>query len=132
MPDPVFVDANAVMYLIGAPHPNRDRAQALLDDLVVGRTRLVTDAEVFQELLWRYSRGNRPTAIADAFETMKALADEVFPVGMAELDAARDLVAAGIGPRDAIHAACMRAHRIGRILTFDTGFDRIPGIERIA
>lgn len=132
MPEPVFVDANAVMYLIGAPHPNRDRAQALLDDLVVARTRLVTDAEVFQEFLWRYSRSNRPTAIADAFETTKALADEVFAVGMAELDVARSLVASGIGPRDAIHAACMRGHRIRRILTFDADFDRIPGIERIA
>jgi predicted nucleic acid-binding protein len=37
----------------------------------------------------------------------------------------------GISPRDAIHAAVMLNHEIEWIATFDSDFDRIPGIRRL-
>jgi predicted nucleic acid-binding protein len=37
----------------------------------------------------------------------------------------------GLSARDAIHVAVMRSLDIDRILSFDAGFDRYPGIERI-
>jgi predicted nucleic acid-binding protein len=37
----------------------------------------------------------------------------------------------GISARDAVHAAVMLNHEIGSIATFDTGFDRVPGIRRL-
>jgi predicted nucleic acid-binding protein len=37
----------------------------------------------------------------------------------------------GISARDAVHLAVMRAHRIRRVISFDRGFDRIEGIERL-
>ena len=33
--------------------------------------------------------------------------------------------------RDAVHLAVMQRHGITRILSFDTGFDGIVGVERI-
>ncbi|MGH2751243.1 MAG: type II toxin-antitoxin system VapC family toxin [Actinomycetota bacterium] len=37
-----------------------------------------------------------------------------------------------LSARDALHVAVMRAHEIRRILSFDSHFDRFPGIERLA
>jgi predicted nucleic acid-binding protein len=39
---------------------------------------------------------------------------------------------AGVSARDAIHLAVMARENIDRILTFDRGFDRHPGVKRIA
>jgi hypothetical protein len=38
---------------------------------------------------------------------------------------------AGVSARDAIHLAVMARENIDRILTFDLGFDRHPGVRRI-
>lgn len=128
----VFIDANVVMYLVGAAHPNRDRAEALLDELILADTRLVTDAEVYQEILHRYSAIKRTDAIAPAFDTLSGLADEVFAIGHDEVVQAKVLVLDGAGARDAVHVAAMRAHGVSRILTFDRGFDRFEDLTRVA
>lgn len=47
------------MYLAGAPHPHKADAQRLLEKLISDRHRLVTDAEVLQEILHRYVAINR-------------------------------------------------------------------------
>ena len=49
-----FVDANVLMYVVGGAHPNKDRALSALEVAVSRGERLVTDAEVLQELLHRY------------------------------------------------------------------------------
>ena len=127
----VFLDANVAMYLVGAAHPNRDRVVEILDGLVLGDNTLVTDAEVFQELLHRYAAVARPDALADAYRVMQELTDEVYPVTLADVDSAKALVLDGVGARDAIHVATMRAHRVRRIVSFDRDFDRFSDLERI-
>lgn len=59
----ILVDSNIPMYLIGAPHPHKSDAQRLLERLVSEHQRLVTDAEVLQEILHRYVALNRRDAI---------------------------------------------------------------------
>jgi uncharacterized protein len=129
----VFVDANVPMYLVGAPHPNRDRAVAALERLVASGDRLVTDAEVLQEILHRYLAIGRPEAIDPCLRTLLGVIDEVWPVSGDDVLFARALLAdvAGLSARDAVHAAVMHRHGARRILTFDAGFDRIDGLERI-
>lgn len=130
----IFVDSNVPMYLVGGAHPNKDRAAAVLARLVSDDEQLVTDVEVYQEILHRYTGLRRPDAIDAAFESLDEIADRVFDFGMSEIRAARDLIAAveGISARDALHVAVMRNAGIDRILSFDRGFDRVPGIERLA
>jgi uncharacterized protein len=36
-----------------------------------------------------------------------------------------------LSARDAFHVAAMERQGIGRILSFDSGFDGLPGVERI-
>lgn len=127
----VFLAANVPMYLVGAAHPNKLRADQLISELLLDGTRMVTDAEVFQEVLHRYAAINRPKPLADAFAILAGLVDEVFPIGLHEAEAARALVLEGVGSRDAIHAATMRANGVTRILSFDRGFDRFADLERL-
>ena len=59
----IFIDSNVPMYLVGAPHPNKDRAVAVLTQLAREGERFVTDVEVYQEILRRYTAIQRTDAI---------------------------------------------------------------------
>ena len=128
-----FIDSNVPMYLIGAPHPNKTRAIELVDRLVRRGERLVTNVEVYQEILHRYTALRRTDAIGAAFRSLDALADEVLTFGMSEIRAAQSIVEAfdGVSARDALHVAIMRGSRIGRILSFDRGFDEFSELDRL-
>ena len=130
----IFVDANVPMYLIGADHPHKTDAQRLLERAVSDQEPLVTDAEVFQEILHRYTAIDRRDAIEPAFTLLRSLVSDVFPIDAAIVERAKTLVLGqtDLSARDAIHVATMAAQGVERILSFDAGFDRVPGIERIA
>jgi len=129
----IFVDSNIPMYLVGAAHPNKDQARRLLEQAVVEEERLVTDAEVLQEILHRYVAIGRREAIEPAFEVLLGVVDEVLPIDVADVQRARRLLSSPqLSARDAVHIAVMQRHDIGRILTFDRAFDGVPGLTRIA
>ena len=128
----IFVDSNIPMYLVGSAHPNKEASRRLLEQAIVEDERLVTDAEVLQEILHRYVAIQRRDAIEPAFEVLLGIVDEVLPIELADVQRARRLLAtAGLSARDAIHVAVMQRHDIGRILTFDRAFEQVPGIERL-
>jgi predicted nucleic acid-binding protein len=130
----IFVDSNVPMYLVGAPHPHKADARRLLEGAVAAGERLVTDAEVLQEILHRYVAIARRDAIQPALDAVLEVVDEVFPIELADVEAARTVVlgAARLSARDAIHVAVMRRRKVARILTFDTGYDGVPGVTRVS
>ena len=121
------------MYLVGASHPHKVDAQRLLEKCVIRVVRLVTDAEVLQEILHRFVAIGRREAIQPTFDAVLGVVDEVFPITEADVKRAREIVLGfpRLSARDAIHVAVMERQRIRSILTFDAGFDTVPGIERI-
>jgi predicted nucleic acid-binding protein len=121
------------MYLIGAPHPHKADSQRLLEQYLAQRERLLTDAEVLQEILRRYAALDRRDAIQPAFEALLGIVDEVLPIDESTVRRAKDIVLGNrrISPRDAIHLAAMEKRGIHRIMSFDAGFDSFPGIERL-
>jgi uncharacterized protein len=128
----ILVDSNIPMYLVGAGHPNKDRAVSILQRLIADGEPLVTDAEVLQEILHRYVAINRREAIGPATDALLAVVDEVYPIEREDVERARRIVMAGqLSARDAVHVAVMRRHGLTRIMTFDRGFDGVDGIERI-
>ncbi|HEX9635671.1 MAG TPA: type II toxin-antitoxin system VapC family toxin [Candidatus Limnocylindria bacterium] len=129
----IFVDSNIPMYLVGATHPNKDAARVLLERAIIDRERLVTDAEVLQEILHRYVAIDRRDAIEPAFDALLGVVDAVLSIELADVQRARTLLATpSLQARDAIHVAVMQRHDIARILSFDRAFDQVPGISRIA
>ncbi len=130
----IFVDSNVPMYLVGAAHPNKLAAERMLERCIGERVPLVTDAEVLQEILHRYTAIRRRDAIQPAFDVLLRIVDDVWSVdrGAAERAKAIVLERALLSARDALHVALMQHHGVTRIASFDAGFDVIPGLERIA
>ena len=130
----ILIDSNIPMYLIGGPHPHKTDAQRLLERFASERQRLVTDAEVIQEIVHRYAALNRHQDIQLAFDALLSVVDEVFPVDRGTVERAKQIVLAyrRFSARDAVHLAVMQQHGIGQILSFDAGFDGFPGITRLA
>jgi predicted nucleic acid-binding protein len=126
----ILVDSNIPMYLIGAPHRHKSDAQRWLEKLVSERQRLVTDAEVLQEILHRYLAIDRRDAIQPAFDALLGAVDEVIGVDLQAAERAKQIVLGHrhLSARDALHLAVMERHGITRILTFDSGFRGFPGI----
>jgi len=130
----ILIDSNIPMYLVGAPHPHKSDAQRLLEKLVSERQRLVTDAEVLQEILHRYTAINRRDAIQPAFDALLGVVDQVLLIDRPTVERAKEIVLGRkkMSARDAIHLAVMEQHGIEQILTFDSGFDGFPGIKRLS
>lgn len=122
------------MYLVGADHPNKHRARALVETAVSRGDALVTDVEVLQEVLHRYAALRRTDAIQPAFDVTLFLVDEVLPVRLSHVEQAKDILLGdyGLSARDTLHLAVMADAQITRIMSFDAGFDSYPGIERLS
>lgn len=129
----IFVDSNVPMYLVGAPHARKTDAQMLVERAALDREKLVTDAEVLQEILHRYAAIDRRDAIQPAFDALLRVVDAVLPVTLEDVEAAKSIVLSPlrISSRDALHVAVMRRHGIGSILSFDRGFDAVDGLRRL-
>jgi len=129
----ILVDSNIPMYLVGAPHPHKVDAQRVLEKLIRDGQRLVSDAEVLQEILHRYVAIQRRGAIQPAFDALLGIVDEVLPVDARAVERAKQIVLEyqELSARDAVHLAVMEQHGIEQILSFDAGFDAFPGITRL-
>lgn len=92
----------------------------------------ITDAEVLQEILHRYVAIDRRDASQPGFDALLGVVDQVLPIdGIAER--AKQIVLGNrhLSARDAVHLAIMEWHGIEQILMFDSGLDRVPGIQRL-
>jgi len=119
--------------LVGSEHPHKVDAQVALERLTSERCTLVTSSEVFQEVLHRYLAIGRREKIEHAFQALRGIVDEVLAVEEVDVFAAKDLVNAdrALAARDALHVAVMHDHEITQILSFNRGFDAVPGIARL-
>jgi hypothetical protein len=130
-----FLDVNVLMYAAGQEHHYKQPCLRVLAAVESGLLPIVVDAEIVQEILYRYSSiGLADRGIQLATELL-AFRPTILPLGEAETRLAIDLFARhrqhGVSPRDALHAAAMVGHGITRIITVDRDFDRIPEITRI-
>ena len=76
----ILVDSNVPMYLVGASHPHKTDSQRILERLISERERLVTDAEVLQEILHRYVAIDRRDAIQPAFDALLGSLTKCFAI----------------------------------------------------
>ena len=122
------------MYLVGAEHANKHTARRLLESCINRSERLVTSAEVLQEILRRYVSIDRRDAIQPAFDALLNVVDHVYPIETRDVERAKTLLqgVTAVSARDALHVAVMQRYDVARIMSFDTGFDRVTTIERVA
>ena len=119
------------MYLVGAAHPHKIDARRILELCISNREVLITDAEVLQEILHRYTAINRRDAIQPAFEAITRITDIIYQVEQLDVEMAKDIVLGytSLSARDALHVAIMVRYGISKIMTFDKGFLGYPGLE---
>jgi uncharacterized protein len=130
----IFVDSNIPMYLVGQAHPNKDAARRALEEAIAAGESLCTNAEVLQEILHRYTAVRRMDRIDPAFDAVLGVVDVVYPIERTDVERARRLLktTTRLSARDAIHVAVMQGRDVGRILSFDSVFEGIPGIVRLS
>jgi len=117
----IFVDSNVFMYAVGRRHPLVEPARSFFATALAEGTRLVTSAEVLQELLHAYLPADR----LDDFDAAVALATArttgIWPIEADDVRFARDLTGRhpGLSARDLLHLAVCLRHEVDRIETFD-------------
>lgn len=128
-----FIDANLIMYSLGGSHPLRDPCKATLEKIREGRSQVVTNTEVLQEILYRFFSIKKYSLGEVAYTSTVDLCLEILPVTLKDTNRALELLkrTSEITPRDAIHAATMINNGIKEILSTDPHFDLIPEIRRI-
>jgi uncharacterized protein len=129
-----FIDVNIPMYAGGSAHTLKKPSQQVIRAIASGRLDAVTDAEVFQEILYRYFHiGEREKGfqIFDLFH--RIMAGNILSIEDADIQHARNLAInyPVLSPRDLIHLAVMLRHDIQNIITTDKGFDQVEGIHRM-
>ena len=75
----------------------------------------------------------RRDVIQPCFDTLLGIVGDVCQSAMACVGRTRTMVLGnpGLSARDAVRLAVMQQHKIQRIMSFDAGFDGIPGVERL-
>ncbi|MBI2073524.1 MAG: type II toxin-antitoxin system VapC family toxin [Gemmatimonadetes bacterium] len=116
----IFVDANVLMYAVGREHPLRQDAQAFFEQALQHDDRLVTSAEVLQELLHAYLPVNRLETLDAALTLAEARIADVWPVEREDVRLARVLVASypALTARDLLHLACCQRRDVSQVKTF--------------
>lgn len=128
-----FLDANVLMYAAGAAHPLREPCREALTRAVDQEVSLVTDAEVLQEILYRYFSIGRAEVARAVYDSAIRLCDEVIPIDEGHTSRALELLLehGELSSRDAIHTATMEDHGLDRLLSTDRDFDALDQVERI-
>lgn len=119
----IFLDTNVFIHHVGRRHPLRDRARQVVSDALGRDARLVTSAEVMQELLHFYRRSRRESVLRDALALLGGVVDEVWPVERADVELAWQLAGRhpALDTRDLVHLACCLRREPREIVTFDRG-----------
>ena len=129
-----FLDTNVPIYAAGRPHPLKEPCAQILLLVAEHPQAFVTDAEVLQELLHRYLALRLWPQGREVFRAFAELMQErVETVQPADVARAADLADAypELGGRDLLHAAIMGRLHIRHLISADTGFNRMPDVERL-
>lgn len=117
----IFVDSNVFIYAVGRDHPLKSEARKFFLDSRAGNRRLVTSAEVLQELLHVYLPFNRMATLDSALAVATSGTDQVLPVTAEDVTLARSLADTHpqLTARDLLHLSLCRRHGITQVMTFD-------------
>ncbi|OQY22237.1 MAG: hypothetical protein B6I34_06180 [Anaerolineaceae bacterium 4572_32.1] len=133
MGEPIFIDANIVMYAVGTEHPYRRPCQDSLNRIVNDKLPAVVSSEIHQEILHRYLSLGLPDKARQVSIKLEAIVPTALPVTMADVQRARKLSERypALKTRDLIHTAVMLENGLSRILSTDAHFDGVSEVKRI-
>ena len=132
---PLFLDVNVPMYAAGKPHPYQAACAWIMTEIAHGRMLAAIDAEIIQEILYRFGALQQWQVGTQMANSVLALVPEVYPVTKSDAAQAVTLFAtygaSGLSARDIVHVAVMQNNGLTSIVSTDTHFDLVPGIVRL-
>ena len=130
-----FLDVNVPMYAAGGNHRYKEPCAWIMTAIAENRLQAVIDAEIVQEILYRFGAQRRWDIGTSMAESLLDIVEKVLPVTREDVTLATTLFAEhgphGVSARDALHVAVMTNHGLTKILTVDADFARFSGIERV-
>lgn len=127
----VLLDTVVPLLAYGADHTLRPACRQILADPARLGWSLAASAELLQEFTFHRLRRHPP---AEAVQNARALTSMVvlLDFDIRVVDVMLDLIEHhAIRGRDAVHAATARVHGISTIVSTDSAFDTVPGLQRI-
>ena len=133
MSDPIFVDANIIMYAVGADHAYRRPCLDALERIVSDEIPAVVSSEIHQEILHRYLALGLAQKARQVSIKLETIIPATLPVTLADIRTARRLLPRypTLTARDLLHVAVMLENGIARILSTDAHFDQVAEVQRI-
>ena len=132
---PYFLDVNVPMYAAGKEHPYKESCVWILTEIANGRLDVVVDAEIIQEILYRYGAIQQWQVGEQMARNLLDLVPTVLPVTVEDMKTAVSLFAQyaphGVKARDVLHTAVMHTHQLTHIISTDKHFDQIDGLTRL-
>ena len=132
---PFFLDVNVPMYAAGKAHSYKESCVWVLTEIANGRLDVVIDAEIIQEVLYRYGAIQQWQIGVQMAQNLQDLVPVVLPVTGNDMKTAVSLFAQhapqGVKARDVLHTAVMQTHQISHIISTDKHFDQIEGMARL-
>jgi predicted nucleic acid-binding protein len=130
-----FLDTNVILRHLRNDHPEMSpRATALLGRVERGELRVrISDLVIFEAVFTlQRSYGVPRHMIAEALLPLIELTGVVLPGKRVYRDVFGLYAAGPIGFADSYHVVLMRRMATNQVISFDSEFDRVPGIERLA
>ena len=129
-----FIDANVPIYAAGRQHPYKEPCARVLRMVASSPEAFVTNAEVLQELLHYYKASGRWSLGREVVRNFGDLMQ-----GFIEPVTAEDILLAasmadthqGVSARDLVHAAVMKRLNAQKVISADSDFDKVDGVERL-
>jgi predicted nucleic acid-binding protein len=123
------------MYAAGREHKYKISCSWIVTEIESRNINAVTDTEIPQEILHRYSMIGLPDKAIEPSKKLYDLVPEMLPVNRQDINKAIKLYekyyTKGVRSRDVIHTAVMENNKIAQLISTDTHFDLIESVTRI-
>ena len=129
-----FIDTNVPIYAAGRAHPLKEPCRQVLRFVGSASQAFVTSAEVLQEMVHIYlARQEWPQGRQVFQDFLVLMQDRVEAVLVADVQRAARLADThqSLSSRDLLHVSVMQRLGLRHIVSADSGFDRIPEVERL-
>ena len=126
----MYIDANVFVYAALDRGEKGEIARKIIDNISDGKTTAAISALVCDEVAWIVQKLTDRSA---SFETLSLIIE--LPLTWLDITYncmihALEYYKKGLDPRDALHLGIMKEYNINVIMSEDTDFDSVPGIDR--
>jgi predicted nucleic acid-binding protein len=127
----MFIDSNIFLYAVSIGGKKEEKCREFIKKIAKGEQNSTTSVLVLDEVAWVLLERNGRDAALKAWGKIMGIPNlRIVDINASVARLAPEFLKQGLDPRDAIHAATMKAHGIETILSYDSHFDSVNGMRR--